>query len=94
MKWIVVFIVLAAWPSQAAEAMGCLPRPEMVKQLKIRYAEAPVAMGLQSGGDMVEVFASPQGNTWSIVSTSPRGFSCLVVHGQSWETLPQIGQDS
>jgi hypothetical protein len=44
----------------------------MSEQLEKRFAEAPVALGLTGGGRMVvQVFASADGATWTVVLTSP-----------------------
>ena len=74
----------------AASQMLCSARPIMVEQLQKRYAEVPVAMGLQSNGTVLEVYSSRRTNTWSIVITTPTGVSCLVSEGQNWEALPQL----
>ena len=68
----------------------CGAHAVLVDKLRERYAEVPVAMGLQSNGTVLEVFASRRANTWSVVITAPNGVSCLVSEGQSWETLPQL----
>lgn len=80
----------AADAQTAPSAMQCSARPLLVEQLQERYAEVPVAMGLQSNGTVLEVFTSGRANTWSIVITAPNGVSCLVSEGQSWEALPQL----
>ena len=37
---------------------------------------------------LVEVFASNNGTSWTIVVTRPDGLSCIVAVGEDWETLP------
>lgn len=71
-----------------------MPRLVLMEQLEIRYAEVPVAMGLQSNGIMVEIFASRRENTWSIVITEPNGASCLISAGENWENLLPQAPDS
>ena len=56
--------------------------------LKKSYSEAPVSMGLTTGGGIIEVFASEEG-TWTMVITQPNGVSCLIAVGQDWEILPK-----
>ena len=56
--------------------------------LKKTYSEAPVSMGLTTGGGIIEVFASDEGS-WTMVITQPNGVSCLIAVGQDWETLPK-----
>ena len=43
--------------------------------------------GLQSNGALIQVFASKDGMTWTIISTRPDGVSCIVALGQHWEAL-------
>ena len=84
-------VMASAADAQTAPAeFQCSARPFLVDKLRERYAEVPVAMGLQSNGTGLEVFASRRANTWSVVITAPNGVSCLVSEGQSWETLPQL----
>ena len=71
-----------------AVAQGlCMPREKIVEMLDTRYAEAPVARGLDSGGRLVEVFSSNDGATWSLLLTAPNGMSCLMAEGQGWSAL-------
>jgi len=66
----------------------CGSRQSISESLKKSYTEAPISMGLTSGGGVIEVFSSPKG-TWTLVITQPNGMSCLIAAGQDWETLPQ-----
>ena len=45
-------------------------------------------MGLQADGRLVQVFASLQSGSWTIVTTAPSGLACIVAAGRSWESLP------
>lgn len=67
-------------PSQAR----CQPRPALLALLAERYGEAPIAGGIARNGALVEVLATPDGRTWSVMVTGPRGRSCLVVAGDDW----------
>ena len=44
-------------------------------------------MGLASSGGVVEVVASEDGTSWSIIVTLPGGVTCLVASGEDWETI-------
>lgn len=65
----------------------CGKRAEFVSQLKTRYAEKPVSVGLASNGVMIEVFASRTGS-FTILVTRPEGVSCMVTSGDNWQDLP------
>jgi hypothetical protein len=60
---------------------NCATRKEIARGLAQKHREVPVSMGLGSDGKMVEIFVSPDGSTWSIVTTSPQGVSCLRAWG-------------
>ena len=68
--------------------MQDMPRDKIIEELKTRYAEKPVSRGLASGGQMVEVFSSPEGDTWTLLLTAPDGISCMMAEGQGWSSLP------
>ena len=53
--------------------------------LNQRYAELPSALGVQADGQLVEVFVSENGMSWTIVLTRPDGWSCIVAVGEHWE---------
>ena len=66
---------------------------EIEQMLDQKFAEIPAALGLQSNGHLVQVYASKDGATWTIVTTRPDGVSCIVAAGKSWESLPFIKTD-
>jgi hypothetical protein len=76
-----------AVPVTAANAGNspCSPRTDVLSQLSQKYHEAPVAIGLASNGNLVEVLTATDGTTWTIIQTSPAGVSCLVAAGESWQ---------
>ena len=84
---------LAAQGTQGGVRMPCHNAAEIAKQLSSKYEEAPVAFGLQSNGNLLQVYASTQKDTWTVVSTTPNGMSCIVAAGKRWESLPYISDD-
>ncbi|HEX5078089.1 MAG TPA: hypothetical protein VFV80_02985 [Geminicoccaceae bacterium] len=83
---------LAAQTNQGIR-MPCHNATEIAKQLSSKYEEAPVAFGLQSNGNLLQVYASTEKDTWTVVSTTPNGLSCIVAAGKKWEHLPFISKD-
>ncbi len=70
---------------------ACAPRAELASVLSQQHAEAPVALGLASNGNLMEVFASNLGETWTLVMSMPNGISCVVAAGEGWTPkLPQV----
>lgn len=88
-------IAASSISAQTAEGvrMPCHDAGEIAKQLSAKYKEAPVAFGLQSNGNLLQIYASNQKNTWTVVSTTPTGKSCIVAAGKRWESLPFDDED-
>lgn len=74
----------------AASAMGgpqvCGPRDKIIDRLSARYQERQSAIGMTSGGSLVELFTSPEG-TWTFVHTNADGITCLLAAGEDWEPV-------
>ena len=47
-----------------------------------------MAIGLLGNGWLVEVFASEDGRSWTILVSRPSGISCVMGSGQDWQTMP------
>ena len=79
----------AVTPSVAQST--CAPRTDLARLLGQQHSETPVALGLASNGNLMEVFASKRGETWTLVMSMPNGISCVVAAGESWTPrLPQV----
>ena len=70
--------------SPAAAQNSCGPREAVLELLTGQYDEATVAIGLATTGGVIEVLASDDGRTWTIMMTSPDGTSCVVASGEAW----------
>ena len=73
-----------------------IERDEVVQKLGAEYGEQPAALGLASNGGVMELFAAPDGATWTLVITMPNGSSRLIAAGEGWTTAPMrvAGSDS
>jgi len=69
----------------SAQASSCAPRDIIVGRLADKYGETRKSMGLNQNNGVVEVFASLETGTWTILVTMPTGMSCLMAAGQNWE---------
>ena len=91
MFWAIVLLfpmsLFVLWPTPTAAQSVCQPRADLVGHLARKYGEAPVAVGLASTGGLVEVIATPNGSTWTIIVTRPDGWACMVAAGQGWRNL-------
>ena len=87
---VAIAAVLSAVPSiqQPAAAQSlCGKRAELASALAEKFKESPVAAGLSQLGEVIEVFSSADGTTWTLVVTKPNGESCLVATGEAWLSL-------
>ncbi len=86
---LMVMGVALSGQAQAAHLSGfCADHDEAVKRLQQRYGERQIAVGLTSGGTILEVLATRTGSSWSVLITNPNGRSCLVVFGSDLTALP------
>lgn len=78
-------LTLAGTAAAPVAAAGvCDARADVLTHLKAKYAEAPAALGVTAIGQLVELIAAPDGKTWTLILTSPRGVSCLIAAGEHW----------
>ena len=61
----------------------------MLQSFQANYGEVPVARGLATGGQMVEVLANDKG-TWTMLFTRPGGISCMVLTGEAWQAVEPV----
>lgn len=84
-------LFLAVLPVAAATAeepgAQCGARDQMLDQLSEKYAEKPVAMGETPDGRQIELLSQRDGSTWTLIMTSPEGWSCMMAAGESWREL-------
>lgn len=88
---------LAGAQAEAQTRGACAARTDIVKRLSDRYGETLQSMGLQNNG-ILEIYASDDTGTWTIVVTTPDGRACLLAAGQLWEpdaaSLSKPGDDA
>lgn len=56
-----------------------------------KYHEEPTSVGLNAQGQMLVVFASPGGDTFTESVTAPEGRTCVVATGTHWMNKPASG---
>lgn len=84
MLGVAVLTALTSFP--AAAEMACGVRDEIVSKLGDEFDEKRVGMGLGHDGQVVEVFASRDSGTWTMLVTYPTGQTCLYGAGEAWQT--------
>jgi hypothetical protein len=88
-----VFFLVAGGASPAPGQV-CAPRAAIVGQLTgSAYSERLAGRGAIAGLVAVELYVSAAGS-WSLVTTRPRGPSCLILAGEGWELVaPAFGEE-
>lgn len=83
--------ILWAVPAPEAGAdssgMGCEQRETLVGLLEHSYDEVPIAAGLEETGNVIEVLASRDGKSFTVLITRPDGVTCVAASGQHWLML-------
>jgi hypothetical protein len=86
-----VFAAVAGYALPAAPAhaqMVCGKRTDMVRQLSEKYGETRRSMGLAEGRGVVELYASEETGSWTILMTSPQGIACMMAAGEAFQIEP------
>jgi len=71
----------------------CAPRDVQTKWLAQSHKETPVGRGVTASGNLVEVYASPDGASWTLLATDPRKISCIIGAGVAWRHLEAAPQE-
>ena len=85
MRYALAFLI-ALLPGIAAAQMACGTYDSVVSRLAERYGEARQGRGL-SNGFVIELFASEETGTWTVLRTDVRGIACLLGAGDNWESI-------
>ncbi len=81
-----LLLATAAHAAAEAQARACADRASIIERLETQFGEVRQAMGLNRANAVVEVFASAETGTWTILVTTPNGMSCLIATGELWES--------
>ena len=88
-KLLATLMVLVGTSVQAQQACG--PRDTVVSHLLDKYDEVQVAVGLMdSSSRLVEVFASPDGATFTILSSTSNGMTCMLSSGTNFLLISPV----
>ncbi len=82
--------VITAIPAHADEAKDCASRSQIVERLKDHYSERLTAGGLNEGS-MLEVWASDETGTFTVLRTNAEGLTCIVATGTDWFAARDTG---
>ena len=77
-------MILTAFPAKA-QTGNCAAHAAVVVRLGEHYGESRQTIGLGSDNTVVELYASPETGSWTILVTRPGGPTCLVAAGQAYQ---------
>ncbi|MGR3464162.1 hypothetical protein [Limimaricola sp.] len=80
---------LCALALPAPAAPRCGAHDAIVAQLADRYGESRQAIALDGANQVIEVFASTDTGSWTLLVTRADGQSCLLAAGQAFERLDE-----
>ena len=81
-------IVAGMTAATSASAATCANRTAVVDRLENRFGEAPLANAMSASHNILEVFAAPEAETWTILLTLPeQNLTCLVSSGSGTTEL-------
>ena len=66
----------------------CAPAGPVEAGLLKDHKEAPIMQGLSSTGHLAQIFATPDGKTWTLLFRTPDGLLCPVDTGEGWQPVP------
>jgi hypothetical protein len=83
----IALLSLAAGPA-LAEPAPCFPHADIVAALDAQAHEAPVARMLSDRGFVIEVLATADGSTFTILAVRPDGTACALAVGEDFALVP------
>ncbi len=85
---IIAAILLIASPVAAqSDNQICVSHADWAKSLRMGWKERVIGSGMAADGIFVELFASPNGETWTILYTYPAGLTCAFASGVGWQNI-------
>jgi hypothetical protein len=87
-------LAIAACGDSASAQAPCTTRAELMKVLDKKYGETQLGFGMIGERNLVEIYVSENGS-FTLVSSSPNGVSCIIAAGQNWngKSAPAKGKD-
>lgn len=65
--------------------VACGEKSVIVAALKDNFDERRIGFGISPSGILVEIYASFEGKTFTVVASRPDGHTCLLGYGFDWQ---------
>lgn len=82
-----LLVAAVAVPAAAQGGRKCAERDAILKVLMDRFGESRQSFGLSGTNTLIETFASEETGSWTIIATSPKGVTCIIAAGKSFEDV-------
>lgn len=82
--------ILIATQSLRAQEAACGDRAMIVDRLARYYGESRQSLGLVGDRQVLELFASQETGSWTILLTAPDGIACLVAVGERFRRFDPV----
>ncbi len=87
MKPLLIFVLFLVTPA-TAQVTPCPDRYDVVKELADNWQEHAIVIGLSNTGQVMEIFASPGGKTWTVIMVTTDGRACPLAAGELLQPVP------
>ncbi len=71
-------------PAIGNAQQSCGQRDAVTNKLQTGYGETFTGGGLRNADSILEVWASEQGGTWTVLMTRADGTTCIMASGTNW----------
>ena len=85
-----LFGMACTGPPAWAQALACAPRAALATKLAADYGETLSARGLQNPNALIEVFASAESGSFTVLISRADGMSCILSTGTHWMVEPVV----
>ncbi len=80
-----VALAAGASPAAAQQSRTCADRDKVLGKLETDFGETRQSYGLAANSSLIEVYASAETGTWTILVTTAQGVTCILAAGQAFE---------
>lgn len=78
------FSAAPAFAQSAFLTVRCGDRDQITERLQLTYTEIQIGIGLVDGSHIIELWASDETGTWTILRTDNNDVSCVLATGSVW----------
>lgn len=82
-------VALTLPTAATSETRNCAPHEQITERLAERYSESRQIIALSADSSVMELFASPESGTWTIVVTRAGGPTCVVAAGEYYQHVAE-----